>query len=265
MARKIVVTSGKGGVGKTTICANLGCFLARQNKRVALFDLDIGLNNLDVVMGVENKIVYDILDVAQGKCRPKQALIQDANCPNLYIMPSAHNFNAGNLSSNDLKNIIDSIDGYFDFILLDCPAGIDEGFHRALSCAEEALVVVTPHLSSLRDADKVISIITSYNINTINVIVNRARGDLILDKEMISVEDIMEVLNTKLIGVIPEDDYISTYAFLNSSVFIKSNASRAFYLLADNLISGTRKIYDCTLNFRGFLGGIKRILKRKLV
>ncbi len=264
MARKIVITSGKGGVGKTTICANLGSFLAKNQLRVLLIDVDIGLNNLDVVMGVENKVVYDIVDVMENKCRAKQALIQDSACPYLYILPSRTTNIKRRYLKEDFSHVIDALDDYFDYILIDCPAGIDEGFHRAVFGADEAIIVVTPHISSIRDADKVISILSSYPLYTISIVINRARGDMILNKEMISVEDINGILKKRVIGVIPEDDSISTLSTLGGTVNEKCKISRAFQLLSENIIDGTAKIYDCTQKYRGLLGLLKRKIKRRV-
>ncbi|MCQ2556066.1 MAG: septum site-determining protein MinD, partial [Clostridia bacterium] len=164
MGRVIVVTSGKGGVGKTTITANLGLHLASKNFRVCLLDMDIGLINLDVVMNMEDRVVYSMLDVVEHKCRIKEALVQDDCYPLLYLLSS------GGLNQNlaiqlgQIKQVVDELSHMFDFVLIDCPAGIDAGFKRAVSCADEALVVTTPHLSSIRDADKVVTILSSYEI-----------------------------------------------------------------------------------------------------
>ena len=190
MARKIVITSGKGGVGKTTVCANLGVQLANLGFRVALFDADIGLNNLDVVMGIENRVVYDIADVIKGKCRIKQALVQDERYPTLYVMPSAQMENKQILSGEQIKLVVDLVSPNFDYILIDCPAGVDIGFHRAVFSANEALVVVTPHISSVRDADKVLSILSNYKLHSKSLIINRVRGDMLLNGEIISIEKI---------------------------------------------------------------------------
>ena len=163
MARKIVFTSGKGGVGKTTICANLGVSLAELGFRVVLLDMDIGLNNLDVVIGVEKRVLFDLSDVVSGRCRVKQALIQDSKFPNLYILPSSSG-KVENISSSSIKNVVSILDSSFDYILLDCPAGVDAGFHRAVFSATEAIIVVTPHLSSLRDASKVLTLLNQYHL-----------------------------------------------------------------------------------------------------
>ena len=264
MARKIVITSGKGGVGKTTVCANLGVALARFNKRVVLVDVDLGLNNLDVVMGVENKVVYDIVDVIENKCRVKQALIQDVNYPNLYIMPSAHSYNKSQVTAQNVKRVVDMLEELFDFVLIDCPAGIDEPFKRAVFGADEALVVVTPHASSLRDADKVITVLKEFEINQVSLIVNRIRGDMVMNREMLESKKISELLNTNLIGTIPEDDSISMLLCVGRAVNRDCESYMAFNMVAQNLLWFQNKIYDCTNKYRGFWGFLKRAIKRKV-
>lgn len=260
MARKIVITSGKGGVGKTTVTANLGYQLSSRGLRVCMLDVDIGLNNLDVLMGVENKVVFDIVDVIENKCRAKQALIQDFYKLSLYIMPSVHSYNARVVTRENIKKVIDELDQYFDYILIDCPAGIDAPFHRAIYAADEAIVVVTPHISSLRDADKVINILASFHINNISLVINRVRGDLVVEKEMISVPQIAEILKVPLLGAIPEDDNLAG-GLMRHNI---SGAYRALLLLSDNIHSNTNKIYDCTLKYKGFMGSLKRNLRRKV-
>lgn len=262
MARKIVITSGKGGVGKTTLVANLGVFLAKYNYKVALIDLDIGLNNLDVVLGMENKVVFDIIDVLRNRCRIRQAFVQDMNYPSLYLLPSSQK--SVYLNKQEIKKIIEKIDNFFDYILIDSPAGIDEGFHRAVLCADEAIVVVNPHISSIRDADKVISILSSSGFQSIFGVINRVRGDLIVSKEMLSVEDIYDLLNIKILGVIPEDDGMIFNSGMNGVVSSRSGSYRAYELLTSNILNGSSKIFDCTIPYKGFLGMIKRKLKRKI-
>lgn len=264
MARKIVITSGKGGVGKTTICANLGVALARLNRRVVLVDVDLGLNNLDVVTGIENKIVYDIVDVIEGKCRVRQALVQDLNFPNLYIMPSAHSYNKSKVTKESVKLVVDSLSDFFDFILIDCPAGIDEPFSRAVFGADEALVVVTPHLSSLRDADKVLMLLGSYNISNYSLVVNRVRGDMVVDKEMIDAKKISQILSADLSGIIPEDDSITTFLSVGRFVNNSCESFIAFNLLAKHILGESKKLYDCTQKYKGFVGFFKRAIRRKV-
>ena len=263
MARRIVLTSGKGGVGKTTVCANLGISLSRLGFRVVLVDVDIGLNNLDIILGVDKQIVFDIVDVIGGKCRAKQALVQDPKFPNLYILPSSRNISNMSILSENIKNVINLLDSSFDYILIDCPAGVDEGFHRAVFSANEAIVIVTPHLSSIRDANKVISLLNDYEISNKSLVVNRMRGDMLVSGEMLTVENIVRSLKIPLLGVIPEDDEISSSCSVGE--ILKSGESiRAFTLLTENLHEGTKKIFDCTYKYRGVMGYVRRQLKRKV-
>ncbi len=263
MARKIVLTSGKGGVGKTTVCANLGANLAKLGFRVVLIDVDIGLNNLDVVMGVENQVIFDITDIIMGKCRARQALVQDKNISSLYVLPSSHAYNRTKILGEHIKNVVDVLDKSFDYILIDCPAGVEAGFHRAVFSANEAIVVVTPHLSSLRDADKVLGLLSEYDIQSKGLVINRMRGDLLLSGELMNIESIVRSLNVPLLGVIPEDDAISSSCSLGG--YMKSaESARAFTLLSENIHNGSKKIFDCTYKYRGLFGYIKRNIKKKV-
>ncbi len=261
MARVIVVTSGKGGVGKTTVTAGLGRALARRGKRVVLMDADLGLNNLDVVMDAESRVVYDILDVVENRCRPRQALVEDLAVSGLYILPGANYDDGAKIGGQNLRAIINSLSPMFDYIFIDCPAGIEVGFHRAVAAADEALVVTTPHVSALRDADKAIAIIKSYGIKS-GLVINRARGDMILDQEQLGCDDIAGLLQIQPIGVLPEDDAINTYNCFLSNDTEKTDGDIAVNMLADNIISGGNKLYDVTKKYRGFFGGIKRTLKK---
>lgn len=263
MARIIVVTSGKGGVGKTTVTANLGMHLASKNNRVCLVDMDIGLNNLDVVMNMEERVIYTMLDVIEGRVRLKEALVQDDTYPLLYMLSSGELNQNLTIQMSQIKLLITELSRMCDYVIIDCPAGIDAGFKRAVSCADEALVVTTPHLSSLRDADKVITILTSYGITNKRFVINRARGDLIKDKLMFDVYDIGKSLGIDFGGVIPEDDSVITI----SSDRIKNNKialNRAFEILANNIATGEKKLYDCTYKYRGLLGSIKKMIKRSV-
>lgn len=262
MARKIVITSGKGGVGKTTVTANLGQALAAFGERVALIDLDFGLNNLDVVMGVENKVVYDIKDVLDGRCRVKQALVQDNDRKNLFVLPSGGLLPSSPVSGQQIRLIIEGISEIFDYILIDCPAGIDVGFHRAVSGADEALVVATPSLPSLRDADKVLAVLKSYKPDYTGLIVNRARGDLMLDGKMMMPQDIRDLLKTPLLGVLPEEDEVFLYS--GYALPKRAESFKAYKLLANNLRKKTGKIYDVTGKYSGFFGSIRRSIKKSV-
>lgn len=262
MAKKIVITSGKGGVGKTTLTANLGIALSNLGFRVALVDVDFGLNNLDVVLGLENKVVYDISDVLDGRCRIKQALVQHKERKNLFVLPSNSLQATSAVSGQNVKLIIENLSPVFDYVFLDCPAGIDIGFHRAVSCADSAIVVTTPGLPSLRDADKVISILKSYKLDCVGLVVNRARGDLIMNEKMMLPTDIQALLKTELIGVMPEEDTV----FLSSGYKLpsRSDSFRAYKMLADNIVKGTKKIFDVTGKYSGFFGSIRRSIKKSV-
>ena len=263
MSRVIVLTSGKGGVGKTTVTANLGMHLANKNYRVCMIDMDIGLNNLDVVMNMEDRVIYTMIDVLEHRCRLKEALVQDDCFPLLYILSSGGLNQNLSIGISQIKQVIQDLSTNFDFILIDCPAGIDAGFKRAVSCADEAIVITTPHLSSVRDADKVVTILSSYNIMNKRFVINRARGDLIQDKVMIDVYDIGKTLNIDFGGVIPEDDKIIT----NTSSDIKNHkiaCNRAFDILANNIIHNEKKMFDCTYKYKGLFGSIKKLIRRSV-
>lgn len=260
MCRKIVITSGKGGVGKTTVVANLGYHLSKNGKRVLLIDCDFGLNNLDVTVGVEDKIVFDLIDALNGRCRPKQALIQSEFSQNLFIIPCAHTLSKNDITGQNLKAMLESIENLFDYMIFDCPAGIDLGFHRAVSCADECIVVVTPNISSIRDADKVISILKTYELNSIKCVVNRMRGDLVLSGEIYSDTDIENTLNVSIIGVIPEDDNVIDGVMLNPS----STAQKCFKILANNVDKNQEKTFDYLKKYTGFWGSIRRELKKRV-
>ena len=262
MARKIVFTSGKGGVGKTTVCASLGVSLASLGFRVVILDVDIGLSNIDVVLGLENRAIFDLNDVISGRCRARQALIEDRRFPNLFIMPSSK-ANPEMVSAENIKNLVNLLDSSFDYILLDCPAGVENGFHRAVYSATEAIIVVTPHISSLRDANKVVNLLDEYNLQSKGLVINRMRGDLMLSGEMLDVEEIVHAMKIPLLGVIPEDDSVSSSCSVGNFLTSKVSA-RSFSLLCENIHNGTKKIYDCTYNYRGVLGYIKRNIKRRV-
>lgn len=254
MARKIVVTSGKGGVGKTTLAVQLSARLAQKGYRVILCDADFGLNNVDVAAGVEKLVSYDVVDVIEGRCRAKQALVKHPRYGNLYILTSSHSAPERYVSPQAVKLVLDGLAAQFDFIFIDCPAGMDEGFHRAVATAEEAIVVTTPHISALRDADRVLTQLKSYHLKELSVVVNMVRGDLLLAGECLTPKEIAALLKTPILGLIPEED--SIYCGDLSSLH------PAFRMLASNLLSGKRRMYDVTKRYSGFVGGLRRLLRR---
>ena len=208
MGEVIVVTSGKGGVGKTTTTANVGTGLAMLDKKVVLIDTDIGLRNLDVVMGLENRIVYNLVDVIEGSCRIRNALIKDKRYPNLYLLPSAQTRDKNSVNAEQMKKLADELREEFDYILMDCPAGIEQGFRNAIAGADRALVVTTPEVSAVRDADRIIGLLEANEMKQTQLIVNRLRMDMVKRGDMMSSEDVQEILAVDLIGIVPDDEHI---------------------------------------------------------
>ena len=208
MGEVIVVTSGKGGVGKTTTSANLGTGLAKLNKKVVLVDTDIGLRNLDVVLGLENRIVYHLVDVIEGNCKIKQALIKDKKNPNLYLLPSAQTRDKSSVSPAQMKQLTEILREEFDFVILDCPAGIEQGFMNAIAGADRAIIVTTPEVSAIRDADRIIGLLEAHEIHDISLIVNRIRMDMVKRGDMMSMEDVVDILSIDLLGVVPDDEQV---------------------------------------------------------
>ena len=208
MSEVIVVTSGKGGVGKTTTSANVGTGLAKLNKKVVLIDTDIGLRNLDVVMGLENRIVYNLVDVIEGNCRIKQALIKDKRYANLYLLPSAQTKDKNAVTPEQMKKLTEELKEEFDYIILDCPAGIEQGFKNAIAGADRALVVTTPEVSAIRDADRIVGLLEANEIGKIDLIVNRIRMDMVKKGDMMSTDDVVDILSVDLIGAVPDDENI---------------------------------------------------------
>ena len=208
MSEIIVITSGKGGVGKTTTSANVGTGLAILGKKVVLIDTDIGLRNLDVVMGLENRIVYNLVDVVEGNCRMKQALIRDKRYPNLFLLPSAQTRDKTSVNPGQMVKLVDDLREEFDYVLLDCPAGIEQGFQNAIAGADRALVVTTPEVSAIRDADRIIGLLEASGMKTIDLVVNRIRMDMVRRGDMMSLDDVMDILAIDIIGAVPDDEDI---------------------------------------------------------
>ena len=243
--RKIVITSGKGGVGKSTITALLGRKLSLMGFKVVLVDGDVGLNNLDVVMGIEHKVVYDISDVLDGRCKLSQALVLDGES-GVKILPSSSR--KLQVTPQALRGLIDSMNGV-DFVLIDCPAGIDEGFHRAVSSAGECIVVTTPSASAIRDADKVRGLLSSYQLGDVSLVVNRVRYDMVKRGEMLSPNEIGNLLHLPIVGVIPEDDHVTVYQQLGR-VPEFAVSERSGDILAENVAKSTKNVVEPYLKRR---------------
>ena len=208
--KTIVMTSGKGGVGKTTATANVGAALALRSNRVAVVDTDIGLRNLDVVMGLENRIVYDLVDVVEGRCRMEQALIKDKHAGELYLIAAAQTRDKDCITGEQLTGLCRRLEDNFDYVIVDCPAGIEQGFKNAISAAQEALVVTTPEVSAIRDADRVIGLLHASNVRDARLIINRIKPEMVRQGNMMDASDVLEMLAVDAIGLVPSDDRVIT-------------------------------------------------------
>ncbi|RJX21192.1 MAG: septum site-determining protein MinD [Ammonifex sp.] len=230
MGEVIVITSGKGGVGKTTATANIGAGLAMRGYKVALVDADIGLRNLDVVLGLENRIVYDLVDVAHGHCRLKQALIKDKRFEGLYLLPAAQTKDKTAVKPEQMKEICLQLKEEFDFVIIDCPAGIEQGFRNAIAGAEKAIVITTPEVSAVRDADRVIGLLEAAELREPKLVVNRLRPRMVRQGDMMTIEDIIDILAVDLLGVIPEDEQIIVTTNRGDTVVLmdRSRSGEAF-------------------------------------
>ena len=233
MGEVIVVTSGKGGVGKTTTTANIGTGLAKLNKKVVLIDTDIGLRNLDVVMGLENRIVYNLVDVIEGNCKRNQALIRDKRYENLFLLPAAQTKDKTSVTPEQMKKLTEELKEEFDYVILDCPAGIEQGFKNAIAGADRALVVTTPEVSAVRDADRIIGLLEANEIKKTHLIVNRLRADMVKRGDMMSAEDVIDILAVDLIGQVPDDE----------SIVVATNNGEP--LVGDNSLAGQAYMNIC--------------------
>jgi septum site-determining protein MinD len=256
----IVVTSGKGGVGKTTATASLGAALALRGKRTLVVDADIGLRNLDVILGLENRIVFNLVDVAKNMCKPNQAIVKSKKSNNLYLLPASQTDEKDVVSEEDVKTVIDSFRREFHFILIDCPAGIEQGFKNAVAAADKALIVTNPEVASIRDADRVVGLLNARGIEPY-LIVNRVDFDMVRRGDMLSVKDVQDILGVPLIGVVQRDENVIIAANCGEPVSynIKSQAGQAFNRIAARL-SGENIPLDSEVNDDTFWGRIGRRL-----
>ena len=264
MGEVIVVTSGKGGVGKTTTTANLGSALALAGKKVALVDTDIGLRNLDVVMGLENRIVYDIVDVVEERCKLRQALIKDKRFNELFLLPAAQTRDKSAINEEQMVELTKKLKKEFDYVLIDCPAGIEQGFKNAIAGADRALVVTTAEISAIRDADRIIGLLDSSAIKNPELIINRIRPNMIKKGEMMDIEDIVELLSISLIGVIPDDEYIITQTNKGEPAVSnkKSPSGRGYLEIAQRIMGENIEITIPGRN-GNFLSKFVEIFRRK--
>jgi len=208
MGEAIVITSGKGGVGKTTTTANIGTALALMEKKVCLIDTDIGLRNLDVVMGLENRIIYDLVDVIEERCKLSQALIRDKRFDDLSLLPAGQTSDKSAITGDGMQTIIQGLKQDFDYIIIDCPAGIEQGFQNAVAGADRAIVVTTPEKSSVRDADRIVGLLENEDIESPSLVINRIRNHMMKSGDMMDVDEIVQVLSIDLIGIVVDDDEV---------------------------------------------------------
>ena len=261
MSEIIVVTSGKGGVGKTTTTANIGAGLSRLGKKVLVIDTDLGLRNLDVVMGLENRIVYNLVDVVEGGCRLKQAMISDKRHENLYLLPSAQTKDKSAITPEQMIKLTNKLRDEFDYVLLDCPAGIEQGFQNAIAGADRAFVVTTPEVSAIRDADRIIGLLEANEIKKTDLIVNRIRMDMVESGNMMSIDDVVEILAINIIGAVPDDENIVISTNQGEPcVGDSSLAGQAYMNICRRVIGEEVPFLDLKVK-TGFLGKLKNLFK----
>jgi septum site-determining protein MinD len=238
MPTVVTITSGKGGVGKTTTTANISTALAMLGKRVVAIDADIGLRNLDIVMGLENRIVYDLVDVVEGRCRLRQAMIKDKRLSDLYLIPAAQTRDKTAVTPHDMVEVCRQLRVDFDFILVDSPAGIEQGFKNAVAGADQVVIVTTPEVSAVRDADRIIGLVEAAEKGQPRLIINRLSPALVRKGEMLSVDDVVEILAIPLLGIIPEDSHILTSTNRGIPVVLenKAPAGQSFIQMARRLL-----------------------------
>jgi septum site-determining protein MinD len=238
MSGKVVtITSGKGGVGKTTATANIGAALASTGAKVVCIDGDIGLRNLDVVLGLENRIVYDLVDIVEGRCRLRQAMIRDKRLPELYLIPAAQTRDKSAVSPSDMIRLCDELRTEMDWIIIDSPAGIERGFRNAVAPADIVVVVTNPEVSAVRDADRIIGLVEAEEKGPARLVINRIKPGMVKRGEMLSVDDVIELLAIELIGLVPDDENVVTGTNRGTPIVLdgKSRAGQAFRNIARRL------------------------------
>ena len=258
--KTIVVTSGKGGVGKTTSSANIGTALAMHGNKVCLIDADIGLRNLDVVMGLENRIVYDIVDVVESNCRLEQAMIRDKRYDGLYLLPAAQTRDKTSVTPFQMKELIEDLKEEMDYIIVDSPAGIEQGFKNAISGADRAIIVTTPEISAVRDADRIIGLLEAEGLRDPEVIINRIRADMVDRGDMMGIDDMIEILAIDLIGIVPEDEGIVVSTNKGEPIALndKAKAGEAYRNIARRIMGEDLPMMK--LEREGFISKFKKLV-----
>ena len=261
-AKVITITSGKGGVGKTTVTANLAAALAAEGAKVVCIDADIGLRNLDVVLGLENRIVYDLVDAVEGRCRLRQAMIRDKRLPELFLIPAAQTRDKSAVTPSDMVRLCDEIRGEFDWILIDSPAGIERGFRNAIAPADIVIVITNPEVAAVRDADRIIGLIEAEEKGPARLIINRIKQEMVKRGEMLTTDDVLELLAVNLIGIVPDDENVVTSTNRGIPIAIdgRSKAGQAFRNIAKRIRGEQIPFLD--LDERGgLLGKLSRVFR----
>lgn len=258
----VTITSGKGGVGKTTASANLGAALASDGLKVVCIDADIGLRNLDVVMGLENRIVYDLVDLVEGRCRTRQALIRDKRLPELYLIPAAQTRDKSAVSPSDMIRLCDELRSEFDWIIIDSPAGIERGFRNAIAPTDMVVVITNPEVAAVRDADRIIGLIEAEEKGPARLLINRIKPGMVKRGEMLSPDDVLELLAIELIGLVPEDENVITGTNRGTPVVLdeKSKAGQAFRNIAQRL-RGEQVPFLALEDNGGFFGRLSKMIR----
>jgi septum site-determining protein MinD len=265
MGEAIVVTSGKGGVGKTTTTANIGTALAAMGKRVVVVDGDTGLRNLDVLMGLENRIVFTLIDVIEERCRLKQALIKDKRFSNLFLLPTAQTRDKNDIASEEMLKLVDELKEEFDYVIIDCPAGIEQGFENAVIGADRAIIVVNPEVTSVRDADRVIGKLDAKGLDTHDLLINRLNSEMVKKGDMLNINDIIETLSVKLIGVVPDDRNITVSTNRGEPIVLddKALAGQAFKNIARRITGEDVPLMNLDVEENGFLSLLVKLFKKR--
>lgn len=261
MGEAIVITSGKGGVGKTTTTANIGTALALQGKRVCLVDTDIGLRNLDVILGLENRIIYDLVDVAHGRCKLHQALVRDKRFDDLlYLLPAAQSSDKTAVNADQMKTIVNDLKKEFDYVLIDCPAGIEQGFQNAIAGADQAIVVTTPEHSAVRDADRIIGLLEKETMEPPRLIINRIKTKMVKAGDMLDVNDVTNILAIELLGIVADDDEVLKASYHGEPVVLNPNtvAGIAYRNIARRILGESVPLQQLEVESKGLFKRIKK-------
>lgn len=264
MTRIIVITSGKGGVGKTTCTSNLGMALARQGKTVAVVDADFGLRNLDLLLGLENRVVYTALDVLAGDCTVEKALVKDKRQPNLGLLAAAQNRNKEAITPAQMKQLVGGLRGKVDIVLIDCPAGIELGFQNAIAAADEAIIVTTPEISAVRDADRVVGLLEANDVKNIKLLVNRLKPAMVQEEQMMSVQDVLDILAVPLLGVVPDDERVIVAANRGEPLVLETKlsvAGVAFSNITRRLLGEDVPLIDLSAPHDDLISRLRRFLR----